>query len=89
MNVNKKITDFIKLEEGNIGRKAATVTGALLASTVLGAVLTSPVEAACHCNVCGGHVNYWYSTCNGSCWMHHNNPCEPHYNVSGGCPLPC
>jgi hypothetical protein len=50
MNANKKITDFIKLEDGNIGRKAATVTGALLASTVLGAVLVSTAEASWHCN---------------------------------------
>lgn len=55
MKVNKKVTDFIKLEDGNIGRKAAVVTGALLASTVLGSVLSVQVAEA-HCN---GHQNYW------------------------------
>jgi hypothetical protein len=40
----KKVTDFIRLEEGNIGRKAAAVTGALLASSVLGGVLASVVD---------------------------------------------
>jgi hypothetical protein len=50
MKLNRKVTNFIRLEEGNIGRKAAVVTGALLASSVLGAVLTSTVEAD-HCNV--------------------------------------
>lgn len=56
--MNRKITDFIRLEDGNIGRKAAVVTGALLASTVLGAVLTSEAQAAypMHCNV---HGNTW------------------------------
>jgi len=37
----RKVTDFIRLEEGNIGRKSAVVTGALLASSVLGTVLVS------------------------------------------------
>lgn len=49
MKVDKKVTDFIKLEDGNIGRKAAVVTGALLASTVVGAVLTVQVAEA-HCD---------------------------------------
>lgn len=49
MQVNRKVADFIKLEDGNIGRKAAVVTGALLASTVLGAVLTVQVAEA-HCD---------------------------------------
>jgi hypothetical protein len=51
MKLDKKVTDFIKLEEGNIGRKSAVVTGAVLASTVLGAVLTSPAEAGLHENL--------------------------------------
>jgi len=71
MKLDKKVTDFIKLEEGNIGRKSAVVTGAVLASTVLGAVLTSPAEAGLHCDY-QAHNDYWYSTCNGSCWLHHN-----------------
>jgi hypothetical protein len=47
----RKVTDFIKLEEGNIGRKSAVVTGALLASSVLGSILTRPALAeppCCH-----------------------------------------
>jgi hypothetical protein len=44
MKLNKKVTDFIRLEEGNIGRKSAVVTGALFASTVLGGVLVSMAE---------------------------------------------
>lgn len=48
--LSRKVTDFIKLEDGNIGRKAAVVTGALLASTVLGSVLTMPVVAQGHCD---------------------------------------
>jgi len=89
MKLKKKVTDFIKLEEGNIGHKAAVTTGAILASTVLGALLASPVQAGtpCHCNY-DAHSN-WYSTCGGACWMHSD---IPHYNVSGDCsvhPLPC
>ena len=50
MSMKKKVADFIRLEEGNIGKHAATVTGALLASTVLGTVLTQPALAlpCCH-----------------------------------------
>ncbi len=82
MNVNKKITDFIKLEDGNIGRKAATVTGALLASTVLGAVLVSPVQASwCHCDTSVPHSHGYFP------WGQHMH--VTHYNVSGECPLPC
>ncbi len=46
MKISKKVTDFITLEEGNIGRKAAVVTGALLASSVLGLALTDVAKAA-------------------------------------------
>ncbi len=56
MNVPKKVTDFIVLEEGNIGRKAAVVTGAALTASVLGMVLTASVAEACvHDNI---HNNY-------------------------------
>jgi hypothetical protein len=80
----KKVTDFITLEDGNIGRKAAMVTGALLTSTVLGAVLVSEVQAEyCHDHACF-HVDYWYSTCNGACNMHHNDYCGEHYNSPTG-----
>lgn len=82
--MNKKVTDFIKLENGNIGRKAAVMTGAALAASVLGALLTSPVEAG-HCNIDCGHSNYWYSTCGGGCWMHQNASCHIN-NPSGPCP---
>ena len=46
MKLSRKVTDFIRLEEGNIGRRSAVVTGALLASTLLGATLTAQVEKA-------------------------------------------
>ncbi len=46
----RKVTDFIRLEEGNIGRKAAVVTGSLLASTLLGAVLTTQIAEAGGCD---------------------------------------
>jgi hypothetical protein len=46
MKLDKKVTDFITLDRGSIGHKSAVVTGALLASSVLGLVLTSEVEAA-------------------------------------------
>jgi len=58
MGLKKKVADFIRLEEGNIGRQAAVVTGALLASTTIGAVLTSPVMAD-HCNGHYDHANWW------------------------------
>jgi hypothetical protein len=44
MKLSRKVTNFIRLEEGNIGRKSAVVTGALLASSVLGGVLASAVD---------------------------------------------
>jgi hypothetical protein len=65
MNVSKKVTDFIVLDEGNIGRKAAVVTGAALASSVLGAVLmTQTAEAVCH-----DDVNMHFDSCD---WHYHN-----------------
>jgi len=56
MNVPKKVTDFIRLDAGNIGRKSAVVTGAALAASVLGTVLMAPQEAQAypHCD-CHGH----------------------------------
>jgi hypothetical protein len=50
MNIKKKVTDFIRVEKGNIGKQAAIVTGALLASSVLGTVLTQQASAmpCCH-----------------------------------------
>ncbi len=58
MKLNRKVTDFIRLEEGNIGRKSAVVTGALLTSTVLGAVLASTVEAHCNQHI-DNHSNHY------------------------------
>ena len=76
MKISKKVTDFIVLEEGNIGRKAAVVTGAVLASSVLGLALTTEVAKA------------WYNYCD----AHYDNPWNnvhvdthtnsPHYNYS-------
>ena len=64
MNVPKKVTDFIKLDTGNIGRKSAVMTGAALATGVLGSVLAAPqqVEAYPHCDCHGhatGHIAGW------------------------------
>jgi hypothetical protein len=60
MKLDKKVTDFIKLEEGNIGRKSAVVTGAVLASSVLGTVLANvaTVRAWDHCDVHCNHYQY-------------------------------
>jgi hypothetical protein len=60
VKVSRKVTDFIVLEEGNIGHKSAVVTGALLASSVLGLVLTAQVtEAQCWTNIHNNHfVNH-------------------------------
>ncbi|RLF79248.1 hypothetical protein DRN32_05395 [Thermococci archaeon] len=60
MNVPKKVTDFIVLEEGNIGRKAATVTGAALAASVLSTVLAQTVLAWDHCDA---HSDYYEPCC--------------------------
>lgn len=50
MNVPKKVTDFITLDDGNIGRKSAAVTGAALAASVLGTVLQASVAEAALCD---------------------------------------
>lgn len=50
MNVPKKVTDFIVLDEGSIGRKAATVTGAALAASMLGTVLQASIAEAALCD---------------------------------------
>jgi len=57
MKVPKKVTDFIKLDAGNIGRRSAVVTGAALAASVLGTVLMRPqeIQAYPHCD-CHGHT---------------------------------
>ena len=61
MNVPKKVTDFIRLDAGNIGRKSAVVTGAALAASVLGAALLSQTaEAYVHCDCHGNHSNSWH-----------------------------
>ncbi len=78
MNVPKKVTDFIKLDAGNIGRKAAVVTGAALAASVLGAVLTAPQAGAYdHCDCHADHTNTYHRA--GICdyWQFHDHG---HYN---------
>lgn len=68
--LSKKVTDFIKLEDGNVGRKSALVTGALLTSTLLGVMLASPASA-------GEHCDRWH-------WNHcHSN--SPMYTDGYGC----
>lgn len=84
MKLDKKITDFILLEEGSIGHKAAVSMGALLATGVLGAVLASPADAAtCHCDVPAHYQYHWQ----GIIWYQMHG--QAHYNVTGTCPLPC
>lgn len=75
MNVPKKVTDFIKLDAGNIGRKSAVVTGAALAASVLGMVLTTPqaVEAGPHCDCHVDHANHVPNEC---CYCH----CNTHWD---------
>jgi hypothetical protein len=81
MDAQKKVTDFIKLEEGNIGRKSAVVTGAVLASTVIGAVLTQSAKAGDHCDghddhldgCCEWHLNGWHTNCIGQCHTNNDN----------------
>ncbi len=77
MDIAKKITDFIRLEDGNIGQKAAVTTGALLATSVLGAVLLAPTATAG--NHCDGHSNYTHCHSNTSAGTYnfgcHTNDC--------------
>lgn len=84
MRASRRITDFIVLEDGNIGHKAAIAAGAILASTVL-ASLFAPVAEA-HCNI--DHHDDWYDPChyNGHgnyCWIHTNN--NWHQDNAGQC----
>lgn len=78
MNIKKKVTDFIRVEKGNIGKQAAIVTGALLASSVLGTVLTQQASAlpCCHDEhydvpAHNDHSNYTHS--------------DSHYNIEVQC----
>jgi hypothetical protein len=72
MDAPKKVTDFIKLDAGNIGRKSAVVTGAALASGVLGAALLSQMaEAGDHCDC---HYN------NKCCWHRPNCDVRCHHD---------
>ncbi len=86
MNLSRKLTDFILLEDGRIGQKAALFTGTMLASATLGAVLVQTVHAAnCHCN----HHDNWCPGCtNCDYWMEGTHT-DAHDNRSGPCPLPC
>jgi|GEM_PF-1147855 len=84
MKLNKKITDFITLEDGSIGHKAAMTTGALLASALTSVLLVSTAEAStCHCNYHEDRCNYICGPGQGG--VHTNW----HDNRSGVCPLPC
>jgi hypothetical protein len=64
MKLGKKVTDFIRLEEGSIGRKSAMVTGALLASGVLGMMLTTEAAEASTCPPDRTHQDIHYHNCN-------------------------
>ncbi len=83
MKPGKKVTDFIVLDEGNIGRKAAVMTGATLAASVLGTVLMAPQEAQayphcdCHSNSHSHHVNHIPEWCS---WHHSNSYTDSHMN---------
>jgi hypothetical protein len=84
MSMKKKVADFIRLEEGNIGKHAATVTGALLASTVLGAVLTQPVYAlpCCHDQSYPHQDSHYNSHSNAHTNDSHNNLMDPGWNCT-------
>ena len=50
----KKLSDFIKLEEGSTGKESALKTGAVLGGSVLAQVLFTAVESA---NAHTNHTN--------------------------------
>jgi hypothetical protein len=62
MSIKKKMTDFVHLEQGSIGKKAAMVTGAaMVAGMLAAAVNVGEAKASCgpgqvHRNV---HTNYY------------------------------
>jgi hypothetical protein len=69
MSIKKKVTDFVRLEQGSIGKKAAMVTGAAMVAGVLAAAVNvgeakaSPMACA-HTNydvhsdsLCSSHIN--------------------------------
>lgn len=62
MSIKKKITDFVRLEQGSIGGKAAMVTGAAMAAVVLAAatdVGEAKAKGFCHhTDILFGHINY-------------------------------
>ena len=49
-NLKKKVSDFIKLENGQIGKKAAVVTGAILTASAISSLIAAPVKAENHCD---------------------------------------
>lgn len=80
MKTNKRITDFIILEDGNIGHKAAMAAGAILASTVLASLFAPAAEA--HCNL-NHHVDSVVPCPGYSCAIHTNY--NWHQNNAGQC----
>lgn len=50
--VRRKISDFIRLEEGRIGNRTAFTVSALVGASALGAMLFGPAAEAHH--ACGG-----------------------------------
>jgi hypothetical protein len=57
VSIKKKITDFVRLEQGSIGGKAAMVTGAAMVAVVLAAAVgAGKVRAK---GPCGYHVNIY------------------------------
>jgi hypothetical protein len=78
MKLGKKVTDFIVLEEGNIGRKSAVVTGAALASSLLGTVLLTPHTTEGYIDHCDGPPHYLYHM-DGAHWNTIHE--QSHYDV--------
>lgn len=60
--LKRKLTDFLRVEDGSIARKSIVLTGAILATSALGeataAVATCSKCFCCHCHkVYGVHTN--------------------------------
>jgi hypothetical protein len=80
MSIKKKVTDFVRLEQGSIGHKAAMVTGAAMVAGVLAATIEVPKAKAsallctwAHSHVLGHIDNYNYQGSTSTPTVTHNN----------------
>jgi len=66
MELKKKLTDFLAVEDGAIAKKSMLLTGAVLATSVLGGVVTASDQSADECRSnCGAETCrcYYYKPC--------------------------